>query len=123
MYRLNLVRIPIWKESFQAQCFSLQLDTDHPLDGPVRELVDQGCSLPLTSSGDWLETLRLVGAMDVVLTVDTAMAHLCGAVVSTVWFCLMPCDWRWGGRVMRFFAIHRLVVAPSQDQAMQSADR
>ena len=74
-------RVPIWKERFQAQCFSLQLDSDHPADGPVRELVDQGMlATPLTTSGDWLDTLQLVETMDLVLTVDTAMAHLCGAV-------------------------------------------
>ena len=57
-------RIPIWKEGVLAQCFSLQLDTDHPLDGPVRELVDQGMlSTPLTI-WRWLETLRLVETMD-----------------------------------------------------------
>ena len=123
-------RIPIWKESFQAQCFSLQLDTDHPLDGPVRELVDQGMlSTPLTSSGDWLETLRLVETMDVVLTVDTAMAHLCGAVgVNCVVLLNAPCDWRWGqsGDCTFLYESIKLARCPSPhawDQAMQSADR
>tara|TARA_B100001939_G_C16509646_1_gene433145 strand:- start:52 stop:522 length:471 start_codon:yes stop_codon:yes gene_type:complete len=123
-------RIPIWKQCFQAQCFSLQLDTDHPLDGPVRELVDQGMlSTPLTSSGDWLETLRLVETMDVVLTVDTAMAHLCGAVgVNCVVLLNAPCDWRWGQSGDRTFLYDSIKLARcpaphAWDEAMQSADR
>ena len=44
-------RIPIWKQRFQAQCFSLQLDNHHPQDSPVRELVEQGLlATPLSSS-------------------------------------------------------------------------
>ena len=123
-------RVPIWTQRFQAQCFSLQLDTDHPPDGPVRELVDRGMlATPLTSSGDWLDTLQLVETMDFVLTVDTAMAHLCGAVgIPCVVLLNAPCDWRWGQSGDRTFLYDsiRLARCPTPhawDQAMVSADR
>ena len=123
-------RVPIWKQRFQAQCFSLQLDTDHPPDGPVRELVDQGMlATPLKTSGDWLDTLQVVETMDLVLTVDTAMAHLCGAVgVPCVVLLNAPCDWRWGQSGDRTFLYDsiRLARCPAPhawDQAMVTADR
>ena len=123
-------RVPIWKQRFQAQCFSLQLDIDHPQDSPVRELVDQGMlATPLTPSGDWVDTLQLVETMDLVLTVDTAMAHLCGALgVPCVVLLNAPCDWRWGQLGERTFLYDsiRLARCPAPhawDEAMVSADR
>ena len=123
-------RIRIWRQRFQAHCFSLQLDIDHPPDGPSRELVDQGMlSTPLTSSGDWLDTLQVVEKMDLVLTVDTAMAHLCGALgVPCVVLLNAPCDWRWGQSGERTFLydslrLARCPVPHAWDQAMLSADR
>ena len=123
-------RVPIWKQRFQANCSSLQLATDHPQDGPVRELIDQGMlATPLMSSGDWLDTLRVVETMDLVLTVDTAMAHLCGAIgMPCVVLLNAPCDWRWGQSGDRTFLYDsiRLARCPAPhawDQAMVIADR
>ena len=123
-------RIPIWHQRFQAQCFSLQLDIDHPPVGPERDLIDQGMiATPLKSSGDWLDTLQVVETMDLVLTVDTAMAHLCGAAgVPCVVLLNAPCDWRWGqsGDQSFLYDSIRLARCPTPhawDQAMASADR
>lgn len=46
---------------------------------------------------DWTETAQLVGSLDLVLTVDTAVAHLAGAMGVPVWI-LLPAlpDYRWG---------------------------
>ena len=123
-------RVPFWIKRFQAQCFSLQLDTDHPSEGSVRELVDRGMlATPLTTSGDWLDTLQWVETMDFVLTVDTAMAHLCGAVgIPCVVLLNAPCDWRWGQSGDRTFLydsirLARCPVPHAWDQAMLTADR
>jgi hypothetical protein len=46
--------------------------------------------------GDFAQTAAIVQALDLVITVDTAMAHLCGALGHPVWTLLStPCDWRW----------------------------
>jgi Flp pilus assembly protein TadD len=47
--------------------------------------------------GDWLATARQVCSLDLVLTVDTGIAHLAGALGVPVWILLphVP-DWRWG---------------------------
>jgi hypothetical protein len=45
---------------------------------------------------DFRDTAALAALMDVVITVDTAIAHLAGAMGKTVWI-LLPFspDWRW----------------------------
>jgi tetratricopeptide (TPR) repeat protein len=46
--------------------------------------------------GDFVESAAAVSALDLVITVDTAMAHLAGALGKPVWV-LLPwvTDWRW----------------------------
>ena len=45
---------------------------------------------------DFGETAALIANLDLVITVDTAMGHLAGAMGRPVWI-LLPkaCDWRW----------------------------
>lgn len=46
--------------------------------------------------GDFYDTAALVGAMDLVISADTAMAHLAGALGKPVWTLLpFAADWRW----------------------------
>ncbi len=46
--------------------------------------------------GDFLDTARFVAALDVVITVDSSIAHLAGALGQAAWV-LLPYapDWRW----------------------------
>lgn len=49
---------------------------------------------------DFGETAGLIGQLDLVITVDTAVAHLAGALARQVWVLLASaCDWRWGTHV------------------------
>lgn len=46
---------------------------------------------------DWTDTASAIGALDVVVTVDTSVAHLAGALGKPVWLLLAQFpDWRWG---------------------------
>ena len=77
-----------------VQCFSLQKDdaggwTDV---APAQDaLVD--------FSGEWRnfgDTAGFIEQLDLVVTVDTAVAHLAGALGKPVWILLPPnADWRW----------------------------
>jgi len=46
----------------------------------------------------WLDTSKLVSSMDLIITVDTALAHLSGALGKETWLLLSDIDpdWRWG---------------------------
>jgi ADP-heptose:LPS heptosyltransferase len=45
---------------------------------------------------DFVDTAALLSLMDLVISVDTATAHLAGALAQRVWILLgRPCDWRW----------------------------
>ena len=46
--------------------------------------------------GDFCDTAAAVAAMDLVISVDTSVAHLAGALGKPVWVLLPLCpDWRW----------------------------
>lgn len=60
---------------------------------------------------DFADTAALVALCDLVVTVDTSVAHLAGAMGKEVWILLpTPCDWRWGvgGEASRWYARARL---------------
>jgi tetratricopeptide (TPR) repeat protein len=48
------------------------------------------------NAGDFAETAAMIMNLDLVITVDTAMAHLAGALGKPVWILLSKAaDWRW----------------------------
>ena len=56
----------------------------------------QGVTTIATHLTDWSETAAAIAAMDLVITVDTAVAHMAGALGIPVWVMLPHApDWRW----------------------------
>jgi protein O-GlcNAc transferase len=56
-------------------------------------VVDLG---PEYAAGDWLDTAAVVSQLDLVVTPDTAIAHLAGALAKPAWIALSrPSEWRW----------------------------
>jgi len=46
--------------------------------------------------GDWLDTAGVIANLDLVISADTGVAHLAGAMGVPVWLALAePCCWRW----------------------------
>ena len=46
--------------------------------------------------GDFVDTAHIIRSLDLVITIDTSVAHLCGALGKNVWLLLPTApDWRW----------------------------
>lgn len=66
-------------------------DTDREVLADWAGATDLGREL-----GDFADTAAFVQALDLVITVDTSIAHLAGALGKPVWILLPHCpDWRW----------------------------
>ena len=66
-------------------------DIDRPLLENFRHISHYGKLL-----NDFSDTAALIAAMDLVITVDTSVAHLASAMGKPVWMLLaFRADWRW----------------------------
>lgn len=75
-----------------VRCFSLQLGEDLEQLAPYRECVTD-LNPQLT---DFAETMAALAGLDLIITIDTAIAHLAGAMGKPVWVMLKHSpDWRW----------------------------
>jgi len=63
--------------------------------GPAQKLVSQITASDI-STDDVCETARRIRQLDLIVCVDTMVAHLAGALGAPVWLLLHArCDWRW----------------------------
>jgi tetratricopeptide (TPR) repeat protein len=90
-------------------CFySLQIGTD---SRESHQLADAGLFDLTNYITDFADTAALMSELDLIITVDTATAHLAGALGRPVWVLLplLP-DWRWGlkGNQTRWYPTMRL---------------
>jgi hypothetical protein len=68
--------------------FGLRAPDAEPYEDQIVDLTDH--------LGDFASTAAFVERLDLVITVDTAMAHLAGALGKPVWMLLQAnADWRW----------------------------
>lgn len=95
----------------QARWFSLQFETDVNAElasVPFGEKISQSLSGSMVDFGDAAANLT---AMDLIITTDTATAHLAGAMGLPAWVLLQRyADWRWGlaGDTMPWYPSLRL---------------
>ena len=66
-------------------------------EAPVRSLIESGVLEQPLHSPDWLQTAEVLESIDLLVSVDTSVAHLAGALgIPTVLMLSAPADWRWG---------------------------
>ncbi|HEX2559500.1 hypothetical protein [Phenylobacterium sp.] len=69
-----------------------------------------------TGANDFMETAEIIAGLDLVITVDTSIANLAGALGKRCWVLLaQPCDWRWmrSGAATPWYPSARLFRQPS----------
>ena len=84
-----------WQKRWGCSLVSLQLDENS--DPVFVEALARGWLNSSLDPGDWESSAEIVEKLSLVVTIDTAMAHLCGALgVPCVVLLNSPADWRWG---------------------------
>jgi len=83
-----------------ARCVPSELFASICRDHGCIALVPGDCDLPVRNPGgctfDIMETAALVASAELVICVDTMVAHLAGALGCEAWVLLhADCDWRW----------------------------
>ncbi len=78
-----------------VQLFSLQKGPGSEEIANLPAIVDLGRNLD-ENTGAFVETAAVLKNLDLLITCDTAIAHVAGALGVPVWVGLnKPCDWRW----------------------------
>ena len=81
--------------TINAEFWSLQTAADNVAWHALS--CDRGWPARAAAEGSALETARALTGLDLVLSVDTFVAHLAGALGKPVWLLLKhDADWRWG---------------------------
>lgn len=94
--KMKSVALENLKEIFERDLtfISLQKEVDEPEKGLMKEygILNQG-----ESFSDFVDTAACIREMDLIITIDTSVAHLAAAMGKETWI-LLHCvpDWRWG---------------------------
>ena len=115
-----------WSKHYKASLVSLQLEGNN--DAPAKSLIERGLLEQPLYSTDWLQTAEVLESLDLLVSVDTSVAHLAGALgVPIVLMLSAPADWRWGQSGCQTFLydsmrIVRCAVPGDWSQALKQAD-
>jgi tetratricopeptide (TPR) repeat protein len=89
-------------ENKNVQCYSLMKGVNTKRSWPKGDIdLNEGIeSLSIIDMSEKIQNFtdlaHIIESLDLVITVDTGLAHLCGAMGKPVWILLAKhCDWRW----------------------------
>jgi len=109
-FSLLMTHARAWQRYFNCSLVSLQLGEDS--DPSFNHALDSGLFEFSLNPGDWESTAALVEKLSLVVTIDSAMAHLCGAMgVPCIVLLNKPADWRWGQKSSDCFLYSSLRLA------------
>ena len=115
-----------WGQLHRATLVSLQLEGHE--EQTVQGMIQAGVLEQPLRSPDWLRTAEVLASLDLLVSVDTSVAHLAGALgIPTVLMLNAPADWRWGQAGRQTFLYDAMTVvrcaAPGDwSQVFQQAD-
>jgi hypothetical protein len=91
---------PLFKSLPQLRWVSLQHCDHTPEERALLQQYD--VAAPLLASFDYLDTAHVVRDLDLIISVDTSLAHLAGALGKPVWLLNRATgEWRWGSKAQR----------------------
>jgi len=85
-----------------------------------------GLSVERPALSDFLATANVIAGLDLVISVDTAVAHLAGAMGKPVWVLLPhPAEWRWlsGREDSPWYPTMRLFRQPQRGDWLGALDK
>ena len=89
-------------ECKNVQCYSLMKGVKTKRDWPqgsidLNEGIESFSVIDMSKKiQNFTDLANIIESLDLVITVDTGLAHLCGAMGKPVWILLAKhCDWRW----------------------------
>ncbi len=99
-----------WRSDFGEDLISLQLTKDNNQE--FYRALDSNLIKNGLKETDWDATARVIEKLSIVITIDTAMAHLCGALgIPCIVLLNRPCDWRWGQESTNSFLYNSVKLA------------
>src|SRR5262249_59390138 len=108
-----------------VQLFSLQKGPGAEEVSTLPGVIDLGQTLDETT-GAFIETAAILKNLDLLITCDTAIAHVAGALGVPVWvaLCRVP-DWRWGlkGETTVWYPTMRLFRQPTPGDWASTFDK
>lgn len=111
-----------WRDNWNLKLMLMQID----IDNAELEKLMKSQDIDHLAPGDWEQTAKTVEGMDLIVTVDTAMAHLAGSLgIPSIVLLNKRHDWRWGqaGHTIYWYPKQEIMRCDVQDDWLQLLEK